>query len=408
MTRVALFFPPSPFLIDERVNPPLGLGYLSSYLQRHGLETELHHLAGREEPDPDVRADVIGIGFTTPQLPGALRIMEQLRKTNPDALFVAGGVHATACPQQMLAAGFDTVVVGEGERALLRAARERLRGIVPCDEIRDIDELPYPDYDGLGIESYRFVIRGKNYFSMFTSRGCPFKCSFCASPVMWKRVRKHSVGYMKRHILHVRERYGVEAIMFQDDVFTMKRSRVEEIGGFLREIGMPYRCLARANNLDRETVRTLVDTGCIEVGVGIESNSQEMLDVMNKRSTVEQNRAALQNCREAGLSVKAFLLLGAPGESPVTLGETQRLLEEERPDDVDSNVLVLYPGTEFYDHMERYDIRQEVTDPSKQFLKGKVGEYEPTVSTSKITPKELEQWKWRFFDGFSKLRKGAK
>jgi radical SAM superfamily enzyme YgiQ (UPF0313 family) len=403
MTKVALLFPPSPFLIDERVNPPLGLGYLSSYLQQHGIETELHHLAGRETPPENLRADVIGIGFTTPQLPGALSIMETLRRTNPDALFVAGGVHPTSSPQAMLDAGFDTVVVGEGERALLRVVKERSRGIVPSEEIRDIDELPYPDYDGLDIGGYHFVIGGLNFFSMFTSRGCPMSCAFCASPLMWKKTRMHSVEYVKQHILHVRERYGVQAIMFQDDVFTMKRSRIRDIGGFLRDLGMPYRCLARANNLDEETVKLLVETGCIEVGVGIESNSQQMLDVMNKRSTTVQNRTALLNCRKHGLSIKAFLLLGAPGESDETLQETFDLLEETQPNDIDSNVLVLYPGTEFYDHMDRYDIKQEVTDPSKQFLKGRIESYQPTISTSHLTPKELEAWKWRFFDGHSKL-----
>ena len=309
------------------------------------------------------------------------------------------------------------VVVGEGEIALLKVVTERVCGIIYGEEVKDIDELPYPDYDEIKINNYKFPVLsyGKtgqsdhtNFFSMFTSRGCPFDCNFCASCVIWKKFRLHSAEYVKKHILHVKEKYGVKAIMIMDDLFTLNKSRTREIGVFLKSHSIPYRCLSRAGALDKETVDILVNTGCVEVGVGIESNSQVMLDVMNKKTTVQQNRDAIINCKEAGLSIKCFLILGTPGESKETLDETFQMFKELQPDDVDINILVLYPGTEFHDNIQNYDIVQTDKDLRDQIFKGnQLGICSATVSTSKITSKELEEYKHKFHSSFSKMRMSA-
>ena len=238
---------------------------------------------------------------------------------------------------------------------------------------------------------------------MFTSRGCPFKCNFCASPVMWNKVRLHSVDYVKGHILYVRKNYNVDAIMFQDDVFTMNIDRVESIGSFLKGLGIPYRCLARAADLTEEMVKLLKDTGCIEVGVGVESNNQDILDTMGKRSTIEQNAMALSNCKKAGLSVKAFLIIGSPGETHATILDTIRLLERHTPNDVDCNVLVPYPGTQFYNKIEMYDLKHDNTDSDKQYLKGKIEGYHPTVSTAGLSSEEIASYRTEIISRFSRV-----
>lgn len=408
--KIALIYPPCEFLINEKVFPPLGLGYLSSYLKSNGYnDVNIYHITNNDNV-PEIKADIIGIGFPTSLFNKAIDILMELKKQNSNSLFVAGGCHATYRPQECLDNGFDVVVMGEGEIALLDIVRKRENGetierIISGKEIKNLDDIPFPDYEGLKIKDYVLNFKGKNYISMFVSRGCPMKCNFCGSPAMWKRLRLNSIEYIKKHIDYLMEKFHIEAIMFQDDVFAINDNRVKEIGGYLFDKGISYRCLVKANSLTKETIKILVDTGCVEVCIGIESGNQKMLDVMNKRTTVEQNRQALINCKEMKLSVKALVLLGIPGESKQSIEDTIRLIEEIVPEDVDANILVLYPGTEFCENIKDYDIKQEITDFDSQYMKGKIGHFESTISTSKITKQELEHYKELIFNKFSRLVK---
>jgi radical SAM superfamily enzyme YgiQ (UPF0313 family) len=408
--KISLIFPPANFLISQMVNPPLGIGYLSAYLKKYGYQdVSIYHIV--DNKIPDIESDIIGISFTTPQFPAAVKVLQELKKTNPNSLFVAGGPHATACPKDVLGCGFDVVVVGEGEEALLDVVRKRERGdniepIMRGSEIVDIDTIPFPDYDAIDIGEYKWISKdGKRFISMVTNRGCPMRCRYCASPVMWKHLRSNSVDYVKAHIDLLKKKHHFDGIAFQDDVFTYDKKRMVCVTEHLKEKGIAFRCLARANLLDKERVKILTDNGCIEVCIGIESGNQEMLDVMNKRTTVEQNRQAILNCKEVGLSVKCFVLLGVPGESEESIKDTMSLLDETKPDDIDVNVMVLYPGTEFYIHMGDYDIRQEIKDYDMQYLKGRIGDYHPTISTSKITADRLEYYRKLISNRFSRLVK---
>lgn len=408
-TTVALIFPPACFLINEKVNPPLGLGYISSYLKKNNVpNVKIYHITDKEEFS-NIKADIIGIGFTTPQFNNAVYIQKELRKYNTNSLFIAGGVHPTIKPQECLDRGFDIVVVGEGEGALLNIVRmynnkEKIPPIYHEKEMINIDDVPFPDYKELKILDYKFVFNDKNFISMFTSRGCPMRCNYCVSPLIWKRVRLNSIDYIKRHIEYLIDSFGIQAIMFQDDIFTINKNRVREIGNFLYSKSMPYRCLSRTKDLTEETVKMLVDTGCIEVGVGFESGNQKVLDSMNKKTTVEQNRMALINCRKYGLNIKAFVLLGTPEETKETIGDTIKILEDNPPSD-DVNVLVLYPETWYYKNKEQCGINQIINNYDNQFMKGKIGNYEPTISTRHLNRDDLEHYRKLIFNKFSRLVK---
>lgn len=411
--KISLIFPPAKFLMSQMVNPPLGLAYLSGYLKANNYkDIKIHHII--DDNIPEINADIIGIGFTTPQFNGAMEILNKLKILNPNALFIAGGVHATAKPEDCLKAGFDVVVRGEGEKALLDIVRryennEKIERIVDGEEIHNLDDIPFPDYEEIGITKYKWVSGdGVLFASMMTSRGCPSRCRYCASSAMWNKVRLNSVEYVKRHIDYLHEVFGIQAIAFQDDVFPINKKRLKEVAEYLKSKNMKFRCLARANNLDKETVKIFKDNGCTEVCFGLESGNQQMLDMMDKKMTVDINRQAVLNCKEAGLSVKTFIILGIPGESKESIEDTITLLEEVQPDDIDANVLILYPATEFYDNMDKYDIVQEITDLDNQYLKGKIADYVPTVRTSKITSAELEHYRKLIFNRFSKLAREKK
>jgi len=407
--RIDLIAPPSPFLIDEKVNPPLGLGYLSSYLKINGYDdVYIHHIITGQKI-PKIKSDLVGISFTTPQVYEAVNIMNKLREQGNE-LFVAGGIHPTVRPQECLNVGFDYVVVGEGEYSLLKLIKaleqnEKIEKVIKSEQIKNIDELPFPDYGGLNIKNYVYGFNDRKATIMFTSRGCPYNCFFCSSRKMFPQVRFNSVDYVKKHIDLLCDKYDFKMIMFMDDVFTLNKKRLLEIGNYLKEKNVVYRCLSRANLLTKEIVGVLKDTGCLEVGVGIESGNQKMLDTMNKGTTLKQNYEAIMNCKEVDITVKVFTLIGVPGETKETISDTIKLLEETKPDDVDSNVLVPYPGTEFLENMDKYDLMFETKDYSKAFTKGKINEYEPVIRTSNLTSDELNKYKWEIFNKFSKLVK---
>ena len=407
--RIDLIAVRAEFLIDENVNPPLGLGYLSSYLKNNKHEeVYIHHIITGQKT-PRIKSDLIGISFTASQFYEAIRIMNELREVGND-LFVAGGIHPTVNPNECLNSGFDYVVVGEGEKSLLKLVnslekKEKIERIIISEQIDDIDTVPFPDYDALNIKDYVYKFNNREATIMFTSRGCPYNCNFCSSGKMFPKVRFHSINYIKKHIDLLHDKYGFGTIMFMDDVFTLSKSRLLMIGNYLKEKGMGYRCLSRANLLTEEIIGILKNTGCLEVGIGIESGNQKMLDVMNKRTTVEQNYKAILNCKDAGINVKVFTLIGVPGETKETIFDTIKLLEETKPHDVDSNVLVPYPGTNFFDNIDKYDLTFETTDYSKAFTKGKINDYEPVIRTSNLTSSELNEYKWKIFNKFSKLVK---
>ena len=399
--NVTLITPPSPFLIDEYVNPPLNIGYLSSYLKKHGYETSILHLTTGMEV-PEIVDGVVGISMTTPQYNLGVKIMNEIKKQGGNHFFIAGGIHPSVNPQECLNDGFDSVVVGEGEKALLDIVKKQTRGIVYGEQETNLDMIPIPDYDTMNISKYTFNFNNLKSAIMFTSRGCPGRCSFCSSQKMFAKVRFNSVDYVKNHIDVLIDKYKYEMIMFMDDVFTLKKDRVREIAEYMKTRGIPYRCLARAD-IKLDIIDILADTGCLEVGIGIESGNQRMLDVMNKRTSVEQNKQVILAFKNKGIKVKVFTLIGCPSETKESIEDTIRLLEETQPDDVDSNVLVPYPGTAFYDNMKDYDLFMDVVDYDKMFMKGKIGEYNPVVHTSSLTSEEIAKYKWEIFNRFSKL-----
>ena len=400
---ITLITPQSPFLIDEYVNPPINIGYLSSYLKLHGFETKIIHLTTGMEL-PVIEDGIVGISMTTPQFNLGVKIMNDIKKQGGNHLFVAGGIHPTVNAAESLQAGFNTVVTREGEQSLLELSKGFTYGVIEGKQIKDIDLIPIPDYDGMNVNKYHFNFDGKNSAICFTSRGCPGKCNFCSSQKMFDKVRFNSIDYVIKHVDTLIDKYKYEMIMFMDDVFAIKKDRVQIITNHMKSRKIPYRCLARAD-IKPEIMDILADTGVLEVGIGIESGNQQMLNTMNKRTTVEQNKNVIQGFKDRGVKVKAFLLLGCPGENKETIQDTIKLLEETQPDDVDVNCLAPYPGTEFHANIKNYDLFLDTLDYDKMFMKGKIGEYNPVVHTSALSSHEIAKYKWEIFNRFSKLRK---
>lgn len=390
---VALIHPENDFLIDPMVFPPLALLYLSASLKEIGVDVEVFDLNDPSTELDDVsEADVYGFTSTTPQWGNTVQVFRKLKNQFPGKTFVAGGPHPTVASSD--ASMFDATVVGDGEIAV-RKVLEGERGAIRYP-VQDIDKVPAPDREALDLHRYRYLLDGEETTTAVTSRGCPYSCAFCSRPQ--EGVRFHSPERVRRELEEIKS-LGFGGVQIFDDIFMLDRERLEEICHHLDDLGLKYRCMVRANIAKKRDLELLKETGCVEVGCGFESSSQRILDNIGKRTTVKQQRELIQNCRDIGLRIKAFYIVGLPGESHETLEETERFIESNKCNDYDFSVLAPMPGSEIYEDPERYDIELHSNDTSTWY-KGTPGNYSVNISTTDMDPGDLQRWRKRLENRF--------
>ena len=372
---VELLVPPDPFLDDDMRNPPLGVLYLAAVVRQKGYDVRISDLRGKtsEEFAGLVGAsDVYGITSASPEYMTAVSIARVAREKNPGSCIVLGGIHATSVPDSIDPV-FDVVVVGEGEDAFLRLLDDReagreMPGRYQSPAINDLDSLPYPARDLLPFDSVfsknAFSVGGEYAGTLITSRGCPYNCSFCASETMWQRsnVRFRSPDNVIGELSEMIETYGVRCFRFQDDTMTLRRARLKELCDKMTPLDIRWRTTTRVDQADVERLQMMKDAGCEEVGYGIESLSQEVLDRNAKGIRLEQVYEALENTARVGLKARLFFIIGLPGEPPGFTDRLGEFLKRVQADGIDVSTLVPYPGADIYHHPERFGITLKHTD----------------------------------------------
>lgn len=354
MASVLLFDPLDEFLIGKKEFSPLGVLYISAWLKAHGHEVRVIH--GEPEEIP-AGYSTYGISATTPQYPAARRALDRIRELAPKARVVLGGPHANAprCAAEALTDGFDQVVVGEGETAMLdivegRAAEPVIKG----EPLKNIDDL-FPDRDAIDFLNYGYPLdSGVRAATIMTARGCPYKCQFCSSAEGTARWR--SIERVEEEVDLLVNRYGYKGLLFVDDVFTLKPTRLHEMLRMLKKYGVVWRCYARTD-LKYDELSAMKEAGCVEVGAGVESGSQRVLDLVMKLTTTVGNKEFIRNCKRAGILANTFIMVGLPGESPQTILETRRWMEEAVPERFGYNIYTPYPDSPIvqkFDHFKNY------------------------------------------------------
>ncbi len=405
MTSVALINLPSPFLINDEVMPPLGLMYLSSYLKSKGIKTEIIDFATRDVHESDLKGyDIYAYTSTTPQYPYAIS-PKWIKKLNPESTVVIGGAHAMSFGKQCRSDGFDCVVSGEGENALLYISKfveskkkinNKLCGIIKSKQISDIDSIPFPDRNFKGFKKYIYKINGKLSTTMITSRGCPFNCYFCCKT--WQGVRLRSSYNIIKEVETIKN-MGFEGVMFYDDTFTIDKNRTLDICEGMKKFDMIWRCFIHANTVDKKLLETMHNSGCREVGIGVESGSLKILKTINKKIDLNKVIQICDWCHEIGLKIKTFLIIGLPGESIDTINETIKFLKTATPDNFDYSIYTPFPNTKIWDkkeeNSESFDILfdKNTLDYEKMFYKGMSGKYKAQISTSLLTSEEIEKYR---------------
>ena len=228
-------------------------------------------------------------------------------------------------------------------------------------------------------------------------RGCPFRCTFCA------QVAGKYVMRSPERVAEELAQIDSKDVIFYDDTLTASPSWLTRLHDCIKAAGINkcFRCSTRADKITDRVAEMLASMGFQEVCIGVESGSQKILDVLNKRTTPAQNADAIRILKRHGMSVKAFIMVGSPGESDETMGETYDWITENQPDKIGLYIFRPLPGCDIYEHPERYDIKFEKYDFPGMFYGGHREEMEAHVSTSALSRNAITTWYRTFLTTFS-------
>ncbi len=384
MTKVLLIYPYFRPPNDRSVFrfPPLGVGYIASSLRQDGHEVSLldcTFIQKEQALDRAVaaRAEVVGIYCMVTMLEDCLWLARQLRPTA--RLLMAGGP-LPSCDPQAFVNDFDVVVRGEGEATaveLLRAFEAggdyrnipgiTLRSVNPGGEaetlstpdrpfIKNLDSLPFPARQDFPNEEYiQFGQKryGYSITTVMSTRGCPYECDFCSNVIFGGSYRERSAANVVDEVQQALA-LGYDRISFADDVFTLRKVRVQEICAEIHRRGLSFlwECLARVDSLDDATYSEMYQAGCRRVYFGIESGDDATLKLMNKKITSAEARHAVEAAHAAGLAVGAFFILFYPGETDQTVLNTLHFATSLPLDYLGLTMPYPLPGTKLYERVK--------------------------------------------------------
>jgi radical SAM superfamily enzyme YgiQ (UPF0313 family) len=373
--NIVLIQTPSSELENDRLEPPLGLLYLATWLNQQGYAAQIVDLSSKPSDcwnDLIPQANVYGFSTYTTTYARTLELLQKVKYFHPNAVTIAGGPHASALPE-IVAESFDFVIVGEGEMALLNLLKALEYGKTPPkilkeEPVNDLDTLPYPDYSLVDVSTYSRVVDGKPSLSILSSRGCPYHCVFCNSIVFGGHSpRFRSALNVIEEIKLIKKRWGISTFRFQDDVFTIKLSRLRDLTALLSKQEIIYRCFGRVDRCSTEVTNLLYQSGCRHISFGVESGSDFILSRMQKGQTSKQIREGIFNAKAAGLIVRVYLIVGFPGETWQTIVQTINLMRECKPDEFSVYPLIPYPGTTIYKNPKDFGITAINNDFSRYF-----------------------------------------
>ncbi len=384
--KVVLIRPPKIRGAIERsmVQHPINILSLAAVLEQSGHEVQVWDFEVEpfskkivQQKTESFMPGLAGITALTTNINTANEIMGWINSVSPETFKVVGGPHTSAIPGRALEefAGFDAAVSGEGE-ITLKEICERvsqgsgLEGVPGCAwrgrdgpvveearlPIENLDDLPYPSrhlidhtlYKGASSPGLDATLHSST--ELFTTRGCPESCIFCASHLVFgRKVRARSAAHVLGEIDECMQKWCYTHFTIEDDTFTYRPSRLEELCRGFKERGISWDCDTRVNAVTRDMIRMMADSGCRKIAFGVESGSPRMLGLINKNIDIEQIRNAFRWAHEAGVITTAFFMVGShPSETIEDLNMSIKLMKELDTELMAVAVAVPYPGTELY------------------------------------------------------------
>jgi anaerobic magnesium-protoporphyrin IX monomethyl ester cyclase len=372
---------------------PLGTLYAATALREHGFSAAVF--------DPMLQDPVTGfLDMLRQEKPAVLAIYEddfnflskmcltrmrevawQLAQTAREAgaIVIAHGSDATDHAKEYLQNGADFVLVGEAEQSLVELCASILAGSALPKEIAGVIHLNgegnlvessakpprNPDWKNLtrpareliDLEPYRKAwVSAHGYFStnVVASRGCPYRCNWCAKPISGNKFQLRPAELVAAEICELKEVHGAEHIWFGDDIFALDLRWVKQFADAMElcDCVLPFKIQSRADLMSEETVACLKRAGCAEVWMGVESGSQRVLDAMDKGLRVGEIKVARERLGDAGIRACYFLQFGYPGEQWEDIQKTIELVRSTRPDDIGVSFSYPLPGTPFFERVQ--------------------------------------------------------
>jgi anaerobic magnesium-protoporphyrin IX monomethyl ester cyclase len=371
------------------ITPPLGLGYLSAYLKKHGYNSHIVDPLQKdsltmEETVKKIKGlepNLVCVYTTTDFLPVTKELISLVRKEIPGVVICTGGPHPTSIPAETLTElKVDFVVVGEGEETILEVVRKlekkehdfgRVKGVCFRNKngkvikterrplISDLDSLPFPDWEEIDPRFYPEAPHGvytKSYpvGPILTSRGCPYRCTFCASNVIWEfKFRQRGAKNIVDEIELLVKRYGCKEIHFEDDNFTLIKKNAIAVCDEIMKRGLKFswKCPngVRIDSLDDELLSKMKESGCYLLALGIESGNQQILNRAKKNLNLSIVKEKVKLIKKHGIITHGFFMIGFPGDTKETVMQTIRFARDGGFHTSQFNILCPFPGSEIYD-----------------------------------------------------------
>jgi len=353
--KIVLVQPKSCFNSEGHLWEPVGFGYIISYAKKFYPDYEFKVMSSRFKTDDEILkecedADLVGFTVTSPQIYHAQQLSKKIK-----APIIYGGAHPSIDPDNSLARGADIVVKGEGEIAFKKILDNLdfalKKKIFQEPFIKDLDALPFPDRKEINQEKYLEITKQNDNMkiaSIYSSRGCPFSCTFCASKQLWgQNTRFRSANNVIEELKHLINEWGIDFLKFSDDTFTVNKKRVYEFCDIKRKnkIDIPFGCNARVDTVDYDLMKTMKEAGCEQLWFGVESGSQKILDILKKGIKKEQVITAFKNAKKLDIFTRAYFMIGNEGETEENIKETIKFIELINPDIVGVTINTPYPGS---------------------------------------------------------------
>ncbi|MDW7728278.1 MAG: radical SAM protein [Candidatus Methanoperedens sp.] len=411
--------------------PPFGILYIASYLRSNGYTVDVIDISATKIKKSDFikmledrNPKIVGLSVVSENYISALQFCEAIKEWNSDTITVLGGPHVTFMDKEACSNKYvDIVVRNEGEITFLELVNyfignrsngklnhlNNIKGITFTSDnseivrtgkrpfIENLDILPFPARDLINLEDY--FVRG----GIIASRGCPGACIFCAaSALAGGRYRMRSVDNILEEIEHIIKIYGFDFIYFMDDTFTVVPKRTEEFCRKKNERGLEFKwyCESRVDVGNYQLFKTMADGGCYQIQFGVESGSQEVLDAIRKKITLEQVENSVKWAHEAGIpEIICSFMLGHHAETHESIRKSMNFAEHLYQKYGVYPIFSMntpYPGTYIYKNREKLGITIHTKDWNSNLMTSS------NISTKYLDRDDIQRYYLHIHENFGK------
>lgn len=416
--RILLIYPPSPVINrEDRCQqptkellvipplPPTDLMYLAAVAEKAGLEAKIADYSQGGDFEKDLKEfcpDYLLINVATPTFKSDLGALTVAKEICPDVVTIAKGAAflTVAFEVMYFQKDLDLILFGEPEETLREVLEgkdySKILGLYYRDDLRakftgsrpfieDLDKLPYPARHLVDNNIYRRPDNNKVQAVIKVSRGCPFHCFFClATPVSGAKVRKRSAENIIEEIKECVDKYGITNFLLWSDIFNIDKAWVMDLCQKIIDSGLKITWSAntRADTADEEMAQKMYEAGCRLVSIGVESGSQEMLDKIGKRITLDDVRLTVKIFKKAGIRIYNYFVIGLPWEDEDTVEDTIDFAIELDSDFISFYTATPLPGSKFYDYAKEHNLINSDTSFSSAY-------FYPSVNTHHLSKERV-------------------